>query len=1125
MAKTTNRSLNRNLLQMALMCSAILLSSAASSLGAVQPPYFSPEAKEARRLSAVPQDREYLVDVGSRVILPQRGAQVVFRQGFAEVYVQFERPLRSAERGQVTRLGVKIHSAVAAHTYLARVRQQALQGLRNHPLLRGIEPVEPVDKLTAALFTRDLHANAVNSDGTVSVYVRFYEDVQLAQALEVLDRVGAAAEQRDRLLFNQRLLARIRPEQLLELAASERVRGLSEIPAPPADNNLQSAQASNVDVVQAAPFNLDGAGVVLGMWESGNPQADHPDLTPRIVAIEGSETQHGTHVAGTILGSGVNFPAALGMAPAAGNLFSYTSAGNVADEQSDAVADNGIVISNHSWGQRCGYEPDIDSDFGTACFGQYDGTAADWDTLVRDTGLIIAKAAGNDSNDCDGTTCDGVTGSDGLQYHTIGTTGNAKNILTIGAIGDDGVTVTNFSSRGPTDDFRIKPDVVADGANLTSTCPTSTTCVLGGTSMSTPTVSGISALLVQRYRQYFEGATPSPDIVKALLVNTAVDLGRPGPDYLYGHGLVDALAAVNTIDVGAVRILTDSADTGDVNEYLLEARSGATELRVTLAWIDPEGPTGSGPVLINDLDLRVINPQGTIFFPFSGPTATFTDNASATGPNTVDNVEHLRVVNPAQGFYRVQVRGTSVPDGPQNYALVADASFDLPDQPNIRVNANLDFDEICEDEFQDKVVTIFNIGGGDLVVHSASVVAGGTEFSVLPSPTQPFIVKPGAHVDVTVRFSPTSPGLKNGTLRIVSNDADEGTLDFPMTGEGGAPVIDTIVPDQGHFGDVCVGTFQDLELTIVNSGTCDLVVYGINNSNPGAFELAGVMSWPVTISPGNSLQIPIRFRPSVPGDFEAQLTVISDDPVTPDKTVTFSGSAPGSEVSVSEDLAFPATVIQSVGSCTSSRPFIVANTGACPVYIQEISISANAEEYGFSGMPGLPLLLLPGEQVGEGNLNAIFAPQSLARHVFGSAAVTYLDNPLAATTTTVDRSFCGEGVRTGARVLVTQNGVPLNVVDRIKLQRINANRNAGKGGNVDTLDNSRDLELVTIAEAAPCPGIPYHREYGTVSNPIQLLPGSYEIVVQTRINGKQTSKTVAFDVGTCDFNPNIVVDF
>ena len=135
--------------------------------------------------------------------------------------------------------------------------------------------------------------------------------------------------------------------------------------------------------------------------------------------------------------------------------------------------------------------------------------------------------------------------------------------------------------------------------------------------------------------------------------------------------------------------------------------------------------------------------------------------------------------------------------------------------------------------------------------------------------------------------------------------------------------------------------------------------------------------------------------------------------------------------------------------------------------------------------------------------------------------MTYVADPLAGTTATVDRNLCGEGVRTGARVLVTQNGVPLDEVKSIRLHRINANRNKDR---LDTVDNAKNLPLQMVVPAAPCVPFQYHREYGTVTNPVQLLPGSYEVTVQVRLD-KVRKRTVGFDVNSCGFNPTIIVDF
>jgi hypothetical protein len=112
--------------------------------------------------------------------------------------------------------------------------------------------------------------------------------------------------------------------------------------------------------------------------------------------------------------------------------------------------------------------------------------------------------------------------------------------------------------------------------------------------------------------------------------------------------------------------------------------------------------------------------------------------------------------------------------------------------------------------------------------------------------------------------------------------------------------------------------------------------------------------------------------------------------------------------------------------------------------------------------------------------------------------------------------LCGEGVKTGARVLVTVAGVPLASVDKIQLQRLTVNKPG------DVVHNA---PLQTVTPTLPCTPFQFHREYGTVSNPIQLLTGSYQVTVQATVNGHKRTQTAAFGLGTCDFNPNVVVNF
>jgi len=174
-----------------------------------------------------------------------------------------------------------------------------------------------------------------------------------------------------------------------------------------------------------------------------------------------------------------------------------------------------------------------------------------------------------------------------------------------------------------------------------------------------------------------------------------------------------------------------------------------------------------------------------------------------------------------------------------------------------------------------------------------------------------------------------------------------------------------------------------------------------------------------------------------------------------------------------------------------------------------------------SGLPSFPINLQPGHTVGDGDLDIGFAPITLSRDTLASIDVTYETDPITHATTVETRILNGEGVRTGARVLVTHNKVAVPLVEKLMIQRITGNRNRPL---LNTVDNAMNLLPITVTPAAPCGSFQYHREYSTVSNPIQLLPGSYRITATAKVNGKKYTKTIGFDVNTCGFNANIAIE-
>jgi hypothetical protein len=222
-------------------------------------------------------------------------------------------------------------------------------------------------------------------------------------------------------------------------------------------------------------------------------------------------------------------------------------------------------------------------------------------------------------------------------------------------------------------------------------------------------------------------------------------------------------------------------------------------------------------------------------------------------------------------------------------------------------------------------------------------------------------------------------------------------------------------------------------------------------------------------------------------------------------------------------MSFLPEVNQTIGVCTTAKPFPISNTGGCNLNINSIALGGpEAADYSLSGLPSYPIILQPGHVAGEGNLKTVFAPTAVDRDRIATLGVTYESDPITHATTLVSRDLCGEGVMTGARVLVRAGGVPVPLVSKIQIQRTTGNRNKPT---VDTVDVSKNLSPVSVTPGGVCLPFQYHKEYGTLSNPLMLLPGSYTVTATATVGGKNKSKMVGFNVTTCDFNPLVVIDF
>lgn len=485
-------------------------------------------------------------------------------------------------------------------------------------------------------------------------------------------------------------------------------------------HNLDAADTVSTDELWpggASGLGLTGTGSTLGVWDGGGVLVAHQEFSGRVMQKDLPEgtNWHSTHVAGTMIAAGA-YPDAKGMS-FQGQLDAYDW-GEDESEMASAAA-SGLRVSNHSYGYIRGWyydsgwwywfgNPSVASNE-DYLLGFYDEHAETWDGIAFDAPFyLIVKSAGNDRNEgpdpgtqhrvwdwekerwvqsTDTREKDG--GDDG--YDCIGTRGTAKNILTVGAVDDiaggysstSDVVMSSFSCWGPTDDGRIKPDIVANGVGLVSCHDYGVTYYTSasGTSMSSPNASGSLGLLMQHYRN-LHGSDMRASTLKALVIHTADEAGAAdGPDYEHGWGLLNTEKAAQVISLDALptpqsqSIEENSLANGEEHTFYLTS-NGTEPLKVTIAWTDPPGTPPSpslnplDKMLVNDLDLRV-SYDGSDFLPWTlSPTSPA--NAATAADNDVDNVEQVFLASPVSGSYAVSVshKGTLADGNPQDYSMI-----------------------------------------------------------------------------------------------------------------------------------------------------------------------------------------------------------------------------------------------------------------------------------------------------------------------------------------------------------------------------------------------------------------------------------------------------------------------
>lgn len=653
-----------------------------------------------------------VLTLGGLAAAPVVTAPAVQSGGTAFVEVTFEDAVTQSDRDALTAAGADGVTVAGPRTYRAALPNGASVAVATITPLDArakLDPaieraaVAPVAIRTTAAGSAAVVAEVARLAGTVLGSHDVPDSDGLVEVLAVLDGATASA------LAASPAVAYVGPAPVRLAVEGERTNAVLARQVASGSDALLGPPPTFTPTYEEwlAELGLDGSGVVVAIVDDGVDE-EHPQLdvvatkdyaTPHDEPIDG--TGHGTHVAGIVGATGTGIPDVLatdadgfepgvGVAPAVG----LTNQNIIA---TSAVFTNHVALFEEAVSDAIGFGANIWNASWTSGEGTgvgYLASGARLDSLVRDG-----------QADVDGLqpfTMVFSAGNSGSGEQTLTAPKAAKNIIVVAAlqsptspaIGGEGDprTLASFSSRGPTKDGRIGITVAAPGESVRSTkslgagglcfepvtdpaLPLYSYC--SGTSMASPHVAGAAALITQWWREGLgAGADPSPALVKALLVNSAVDVQFPDiPNIHEGWGRVDLASLFRP---GTGRIIRDGLDVlddpGAVHEFRVDA-AGDTPLKVTLDWLDPAGDPAAEAAIVNDLDLEVVAPDGTTYL-----GNVFENGWSTTGgeADRLEVLENVYIEDPAAGSWTIRVRAQALPgDGALQHGDATDQDYTL----------------------------------------------------------------------------------------------------------------------------------------------------------------------------------------------------------------------------------------------------------------------------------------------------------------------------------------------------------------------------------------------------------------------------------------------------------------
>ncbi len=584
-------------------------------------------------------------------------------------------PMTPERRERIESTGVKLGDYLPTNAFIIETRDARIGALRALGFVESLVAFEDAWKIDPTIGSRQLvtqERQDYAAQGKVASHVYLFAGASIVDGRKSIERMGGVEIMNHELVGDRFMIGVLgAPDKVRALAQISDVQWIESAPEITYRNNTTRwIVQSNVNGFFPIYDNgIRGENQLVAIMD-GRVNVDHcafsdPEGDPfgpdhrKIEAYNTTTTSpdfHGTHVAGTVLGDNGGDNQNRGVAYEARMVFDTTPSFSFASLNSHLTThyNQGASIHTNSWGD------DGETSYTGMC------RAIDTFSHANDDNLVIFAAT---------------------NLNTLRTPENAKNVLAVGA-SQDANSQGSFCSGGigPTFDGRRKPEIFAPGCN-TQSAQWNTSCGtfgLTGTSMAAPAIAGCAALT----RQYFEdgyypsgvptfddGFTPSGTLLKAVLLNSAVDMtginGYPSDREGWGRILLDnALYFPGDDEYLIIRDVRNSGsgalETGDMSEFVVNNDNFATPFKVTLVWHDAPGTPNSSFPPVNNLDLEVVMPSGQVVL---GNNVVNGQSTFDTTTDEINNVEMVILPATPAGEYTIRVKGTAVNQGPQGYAL------------------------------------------------------------------------------------------------------------------------------------------------------------------------------------------------------------------------------------------------------------------------------------------------------------------------------------------------------------------------------------------------------------------------------------------------------------------------